>query len=371
MSRKKIRYAVVGLGHIAQIAMLPAFKNARKNSELVALVSSDPLKLKKLGRKYGVPLTCSYDEYPALLASGQIDAVYIATPNSTHRHFAEIAMKAGVHVLCEKPLSPYSEDCLAMIETSRKHKVKLMTAYRLHFEAANLEAIKIARSHRLGDLKIFSSVFSMQVRDTNNIRLKKRMGGGTLYDIGIYCINAARYLFRAEPIEVFATSLRGEDPRFAEVDEITGAVLKFPDDRLATFAISFGATDSADYDLLGTEGRLRLENAYEYAAPMKLSVTKNGKTSKRTFPKRDQFSAELLYFSDCLIHDRRPEPSGEEGLLDVQIVEALQQSAKSGRSVRFHPFSKQSRPSPKQRITRPGINPPSTVHVTSPGGGNH
>lgn len=370
MNGRKIRYAVVGLGHIAQTAMLPAFKNARKNSELVALVSSDPLKLRKIGRKYKVPFLCSYDEYADLMGSCEVDAVYIATPNSTHRAFADVALSCGVHVLCEKPLSTYSEDCLAMIETARRNKVQLMTAYRLHFEAANLEAIQVVRSHRLGDPKIFNSVFTMQVKDPDNIRLKKRLGGGTLHDLGVYCINAARYLFQAEPIEVFASSLRGEDPRFQEIDEITSAVLVFPDDRIATFTTSFGAADASDYEVIGTEGRLKLEHAYDYAEPMKLSVTKDGRTSHRRYPQRDQFSAELIYFSDCLLNHRRPEPSGEEGLLDVQIIEALQQSAKSGRSVRYHPFLKQHRPSPKQRITRPGINPPSTVHVTSPGGGS-
>src|SRR6266850_2503007 len=233
-SRKHIRYAVVGLGHIAQTAVLPAFQHASKNSKLVALFSNDATKRKELARKYHVPVVGSYKEYDAFLRSGEIDAVFIAEPNSLHRDFAIRAARAGLHVLCEKPLAVTEEDCRKMMQACQQHQVKLMTAYRLHFEKANLEAIQIVQSGKLGEPRYFNSTFSMQVKP-GNIRLRKKMGGGTLYDIGIYCINAARYLFRAEPVEVFAFSAKNDDERFREVDEMTTAVLRFPDERLANF----------------------------------------------------------------------------------------------------------------------------------------
>src|SRR5689334_7091572 len=152
---KKIRYAVVGLGHIAQVAVLPAFAHA-ENSELAALVSDDPEKRAKLGRKYKVK-AFSYAEYDDCLRSGRVDAVYIALPNHLHREYSERAARAGVHVLCEKPMAVTARDCEAMIRAARKNRVKLMIAYRLHFERANLEAAKIARSGRLGELRFFSS----------------------------------------------------------------------------------------------------------------------------------------------------------------------------------------------------------------------
>ena len=160
---KSVRYAVLGLGHIAQAAVLPAFKHARRNSVLAALVSGEEKKLKQLGRRYGVKRLCGYDEVDELFGSGEIDAVYIALPNDMHKEYTIRAARAGLHVLCEKPLAVTASDCEEMIAATRDANVKLMTAYRLHFERANLEAAKLARTRKLGELRFFSSEFSMQV----------------------------------------------------------------------------------------------------------------------------------------------------------------------------------------------------------------
>src|SRR5215216_2607499 len=220
--KPRVRYAVVGLGHIAQAAVLPAFENAKDNSQLVAFVSDDPVKQQRLGRRYRVN-TYTYKEYDALLKSGAVDAVYIALPNSMHRDFTVRAAKAGVHVLCEKPLAVTEKECQQMIDTCAEHNVKLMTAYRLHFERANLDAIEIVQSGKLGEPRIFNSVFGYQVK-AGNIRTQKKMGGGANYDIGIYCINAARYLFQDEPIAVTASMFHTDKKRFSETDAITSAI---------------------------------------------------------------------------------------------------------------------------------------------------
>src|SRR5688572_19548488 len=141
-SSSKVRYAVVGLGHIAQVAVLPAFKNT-KNSILTGLVSSSADKLRKLASKYKVENTWSYDEYDNCLQSGEIDAVYIALPNDMHREFTVRAARAGVHILCEKPLAVTARDSQAMIDAAKKGGVKLMTAYRLHVEETNMRAVEI------------------------------------------------------------------------------------------------------------------------------------------------------------------------------------------------------------------------------------
>ena len=360
-----MRYAVVGLGHIAQVAVLPAFKNAARNSELVALFSRDPKKQRELGRKYRVPIVGSYDDYNKCLRNREIDAVYIAEPNSLHCEFTIRAARAGVHVLCEKPLAVTEQECRQMIQECRKHRVKLMTAYRLHFEKANLEAIRIAQSGKIGEPRYFNSIFSMQAKD-GNIRLRKKMGGGTLYDIGIYCINAARYLFQDEPVEVAAFTANNGEKRFREVEEMVAATLRFSDERLATFICSFGAADAGNYDVVGTEGRLRLQDAYEYVAPITLEVTQGDKTQTRQFGKRDQFGPELLYFSDCILKNKQPEPSGQEGLIDVRIIEALYKSAKARKPIRLTPLTKGQRPSPRQEIKRPPIREPEVVEAEEP-----
>ncbi len=361
----KVRYGVVGLGHIAQVAVLPAFKNASRNSELVALFSDDPTKQRELGRKYRVPIVGSYRDYDACLRNRDIDAVYIAEPNSLHCDFTVRAARAGVHVLCEKPLAVTEEQCKRMIEECKRNRVKLMTAYRLHFDKANLEAIKMATSGKIGEARYFNSIFSMQAKE-GNIRLRKKLGGGTLYDIGIYCINAARYLFQDEPIEVSAFSANNGEKRFREVEEMVLATLRFPEERLASFICSFGAADAASYDVVGTEGCLRLEHAYEYVMPMTMEVTVDDKTQTREFGKRDQFAPELLYFSDCILKNKEPEPSGEEGLIDVRIIEALYKSARTGKAVQVKGLKKRKRPSLRQEIRRPASRKPEIVKAPEP-----
>src|SRR5262245_34386582 len=234
-----VRFAVVGLGHIAQAAMLPAFKNA-ENCKLTAFVTDDSKKARKLAPEYGVEHVVEYDNYDAFVASGEVDAVYIALPNNMHCDYTVRAAQAGVHVLCEKPMAVTEDECRKMIDACQEREVKLMIAYRLHFEETNLKAVEIAQSDKLGDVKSFHSLFSMQVAH-DNIRIDREHGGGTLYDIGIYCINAARYIFQDEPIEVLCTCANTGDERFEEIEESAHAILRFPGDRIATFTSSFGA----------------------------------------------------------------------------------------------------------------------------------
>jgi glucose-fructose oxidoreductase len=242
-----------------------------------------------------------------------------------------------------------------------------MTAYRLHFERANLDAIEIVQSGKLGEPRIFNSVFGYQVKK-GNIRTQKKLGGGANYDIGIYCINAARYLFRAEPIEVTGYTLR-TDSRFREVDAITSAMMLFPDNRIASYTCSFDSADVASYSVIGTQGKLRLDMAYEYAAEIFMEVALGEKKQQRTYEKRDQFGAELVYFSECVLKDRKPEPSGEEGLADVRIIRAIYESARTGRPVKIAPKGRRTRPSRRQEISRPPVKEPKLVNTEAPSEG--
>ena len=366
-NQNKVRYAVVGLGHIAQVAVLPAFAHAGGNSQLAALVSDDPEKLEKLGQRYKVKARYSYDQFEECLASGAIDAVYIALPNHLHREYTERAARAGVHVLCEKPLAVTEEDCLAMIRTAEENGVKLMVAYRLHFEEANLKAIDLVQSGKLGDPRLFDSVFTMQVKE-GDIRLNPRqLGGGPLYDIGVYCINAVRNLFGAEPMEVMAFSANNGEPRFRQCEETTSAILRFPGrERLASFTVSFGASDVSEFRVVGTQGTLVMDPAYEYAGELKQRVTINGRTRERTFPKRDQFAPELLSFSECIQTGAVPEPSGWEGYADVRVVRALYRSADTGHPVTLEPFAKEDRPTLDQERKRPPVRKPQLVNTEAP-----
>lgn len=350
--RRPIGYAVVGLGHIAQSQVLPAFARAKENSRLVAFVSGDPKKTRTLARKYKVEKSYAYEDYEKCLADPEVDAVYIALPNTMHREFTERAARAGRHVLCEKPMAMTAEDCARMTQACDQAKVKLMIAYRLHFEEANLRAIEEVQKGTIGEPRVFNSVFAFQVAK-GNIRTDAERGGGVLWDIGTYCVNAARYIFRDEPVEVSAYRAFGDDERFRETEEAASAILRFPEDRLATFTVSFGVAAVARFQVLGTKGSLELDNAYDYSGGMTLRILRNDKTKTIKFRPRDQFAPELIYFSRCIQEDRRPEPDGLEGLADVRVIEALYDSAEAGRRVKLEPVNLALRPGMKQEIRRP------------------
>ncbi|WP_433932770.1 Gfo/Idh/MocA family protein [Sorangium cellulosum] len=362
---RKIRYAVVGAGNIAQVAVLPAFKNAAENSELVAIVSGDAEKRAALGKRYGVAELGGYDELEDVLKRARVDAVYIALPNTMHREYTERAAAVGVHVLCEKPMAMTEEDCEAMIRATKDRGVKLMIAYRLHFEEGNLKAVEIARSGKLGEVRAFTSLFTHVVRP-GDIRTRSAQGGGALFDLGVYCVNAARYLFREEPSEALAVSLRLDARRAEDVDETTSAILRFPSGAVAQFTVSQGLASVSSFRIAGTEGELRVEPAFDYSSDIKHYLTVGGKTEARTFKGRDQFAPELVYFSRCILEDREPEPSGLEGFADVRVMLAIQDSAASGRAEAIPPFQRDQRPGMSQSIKKPPVDPPEPVKAPSP-----
>jgi predicted dehydrogenase len=362
--RAKVRYAVVGLGHFAQAAILPAFKNAAEKAELAAIVTGDPEKASKLGEKYNCSAH-SYEDFDKLASAGKIDAVYIALPNSMHREYTERAAAAGIHVLCEKPLAYTVEDARAMVETCRAAGVLLMTAYRLHFEEGNLAAIEAVKAGRIGEARTFHATHTMQV-DEDNTRVSKSLGGGPLEDIGVYCINAARYLFRNEPIEVMAFAVHGNDPRFDEVPESVAALMRFPGHRLATFQCSFNETKVSEYRVIGTEGMIVMDPGFTWNGDIEQRIVIKDKEQRKTFKHRDQVAAEILYFANCVLTGEQPEPSGTEGLIDVRIIDALRTSYAKNRPVKIQAESDAKRPDKSQSIRKKPHAEPPLVNAAPP-----
>lgn len=360
----KVRFAVVGQGWFAQAAILPAFQHA-DNAVLSAIVSGDPVKRDELGKKYSVP-AYPYEEYDALCGRGEIDAVYIVLPNSTHADYTIRAARAGVHVLCEKPMAANSKECQAMIDACDKGGVKLMIAYRLHFEEGNLEAIEVVHSGEIGEPRAFSSLNCQQVM-MGNTRLDADLAGSPLMDIGVYCINASRYLFRADPTEVVAFSTTSADPRFREVPEMVSAVMQFPGAKVGSFTCGFGEAKASKYQVLGTKGDVQMDPAFPFESELKMTVTVGDKAKERTFKKRDHIAPELMYFSHCIRSGQRPEPDGYEGLADLRIIEAIQESMASGKAVKLAPFPEKPRPGKDQQLTSPAVAKQDLVNAKSPG----
>ncbi|HEX2735790.1 MAG TPA: Gfo/Idh/MocA family oxidoreductase [Polyangiaceae bacterium] len=356
----KVRYAVIGAGNIAQSAVLPAFKHASENSELVALISSDSSKRAELRKRYAIGLEGDYPDLERILAEGDIDAVYIATPNSTHQEFAERAADAGVHVLCEKPLAPTVARAEAMARACERAEVKLMVAYRLHFERATLSALDVLRQGKIGDPLLFCSSFSHTVRP-GDIRRDSSAGGGVTLDLGVYCINAARHVFAAEPLSVFAWAIEKDG-----VDDTLVASLKFSRGRSAQFSISNSTSSVSSYRIMGTDGDLRVEPAYEYAEGLQHFLTVEEQTHHRSFPKSDQFAPEIMHFSDCILHDHEPKPSAAEAIADLRVIEALLESVQTGRPVTLEPRQIGYQPQLSQAAHKPPVKKPEPIHAPSP-----
>jgi predicted dehydrogenase len=326
---KKIRYAVVGTGSIVQEAFLPGLAKSH-NSVLSAVVSGRPEKARNLAAAHGATQIFAYEQYADMLKSGIVDAVYIALPNDLHAKFTIPALRAGVHALVEKPLATTVADAEAMIAAAKAGGAKLMTAYRLHCDEATRVFMQEATGGAIGKPRIFTSTFCFPI-DPANHRLASAAWGGPLQDVGVYCVNAARHVFAAEPVDVIASA--GRDPtdgRFADVDETVSAILRFPDDGLAVFSASFGTAVQDRIGLLGTNGQIDMFNAYRYEVGRSIHMA-NGETNwKKEFPYTDNFTRQIDYFSTCITANSNPGPDGMEGLKDLKILLAIEQAARTG-----------------------------------------
>ena len=360
----KVRYAVVGAGWISQAAFMPGVAHAG-NSELTAIVTGDQRKAEALGKRYGVTRTYHYDAYRAALESGGFDAMYLALPNWQHREYAVPALEAGLHVLLEKPMATSEEDCRAILAAARKTGAKLMIAYRLHFEPATLEALRLVQAGMLGEARLFTSVFAQHVSAANH-RAQHGFWAGPVADMGTYPVNAVRNLFRAEPVEVFAHGLQTQGFNFADT---VGVTLRFPGERLAQFTVAYGLERVDEYRVAGPQGNLVVTPGFGFPGPLQHRLTVGDVTTERTFPAVDQFGGETRYFSDCILHDRDPEPDGEEGLLDVRVLAAIERALNTGRAQELPPLHRAKHPVPEQAADLPRVTPPPLVHAAGPGGG--
>ncbi len=339
-SAKKIGYALVGLGQLNIHQILPAFAHTQ-NSRPTALVSGHPEKARALARQYNIPESSiyTYETYDKLKDNAEVDAVYIALPNSMHAEYTIRAAAAGKHVFCEKPMANTPEDCRKMIDACKKADRKLMIGYRMRYEPHTTTAIDLIKSGSLGKVKLIQSVHSFNIAPTPpQWRLdKKRSGGGPLVDIGIYCLNACRYLTGEEPTEITAQNFQptapDSDPRFKDVEESTVFTLKFPSGILATCSTSYAHMYEGRATVYCEKGTVDLNPAFPYQGVRLKSRTREGIKNYEEIPDVDQFAKELEHFSQCLLENKTPRTPGEEGLKDVRLIQSIYQAASSSKTV--------------------------------------
>jgi predicted dehydrogenase len=337
---RKLGYAIVGLGYYGLQTILPQFVNC-EHSRVTALVSGDRAKALATATKYGVPERSiyTYADFDRIRDNPDVDIVYVCLPNSMHAEYTIRAAKAGKHVMCEKPMAISVAECEAMIWACKTAGKKLMIGYRCHFEPFNLEAIRLAKTGAAGKVRYVRSEHGFVQGDPNKWRLKRALsGGGSLMDMGIYSLQAARYMTGEEPIAVTAReSTDRRDPRFREVEDMIEWTLEFPSGAIAGCQSMYSANQNHIL-LMGDKGRIELEPATRYDGN-KMWTGRDGRetaiTSPPPGPGKTQFAGQLDHLAECILDGREPIVSGEEGLRDLRIVEAIYRSVREGRTVKL------------------------------------
>ena len=334
---KKVGFALVGLGNLAINQLMPAFARSQ-GAQLVGFVSGRPDKARHLAKVYGVDdkNIYTYDNYDSIASNPAIDVIYIVLPNSMHAEYTVRALKAGKHVLCEKPMANTPQDCERMIAAAKAANRKLMIGYRVRYEPFNQTLITMARdSTEMGPTRVILADAGFNIGDPTQWRLRKPMaGGGSLMDIGIYALNAARYLSGEEPVAVNAMMhSTPNDPRFTEVEENITFQLQFPSGILANCTSSYGV-NLGRFRVFKPRGSFELDPASSYTG-LRMRVFRAGAIEERSLPQRDHFAAEMDHFSTCIQTGSDPLTPGEEGLKDVRIMMAIYEAAKGGRTVKL------------------------------------
>jgi predicted dehydrogenase len=347
---RRLGWAIVGLGDFGTKQIIPNFADC-KRSKLVALVSGDRAKAEKYASEYGVnPKNIyNYQNFDSIKDNAEIDVVYIILPNGMHREYTVRAFAAGKHVFCEKPMAVTVKECEEMIAARDKAGKKLMIAYRAQYEPFNLAAIEKVRSGELGKVKVIITdhgriLNPQEKRDVWRMD-KKLAGGGSLYDIGIYSLNATRYLTGEEPAEISAQMFSTpNDPRFNEVEETVSFTLRFPSGVIANCLSSYGYQEVKRYQIYGEKAWLELDPATDYYKHQMTIGKKNPQADKKDAPKTiveepqiqegNQFAAEMDHFSECIQENKNPKTPGEEGLQDVRLMQLIYQAAREGKTLK-------------------------------------
>jgi predicted dehydrogenase len=335
---KGLRYGIVGLGRISMQHFMPALK-ASQGSRVTALVSGHRDKAEKMAAEYGVPSKSiySYENYDAIAGNNEIDAVYIALPNSMHAEYTIRAAKAGKHVLCEKPMATTVKDSEAMIDACRKANKKLMIAYRCQYEPTNARAIRLIRDGKLGKIEAIESANGFNIAPNEWRCNRKLAGGGPLMDVGIYSLNALRYLTGEEPAEVEArSSVIDHDGRFNEVEENLSWTMKFPSGIVTSCNTTYGASMPGFYRVHGAKGMIHAEPAFAYQG-LRLTAKIQGEPDiDEPNHQKDpsQFTLEADHFAQCVTENKEPKTNGEEGLRDMKIMVDIYRSCAAKSRVR-------------------------------------
>jgi predicted dehydrogenase len=328
---KKLGFALVGLGSLSTHQIAPALQKT-KYCRLAGIVTGTPAKADRWMKQYDIPArnVYNYETMAQMADNPDIDVVYVVTPNALHAESTIKAAKAGKHVLCEKPMEVSVAKCEQMIAACKQAGRQLAIGYRLHFEPNNLECVRIARSKMWGNLKMIDAGFGFTIGDPTQWRLKHALaGGGCLMDVGIYALQATRYLSGEEPVSVSAKSTVTDPVKFKDVEESIVWQMNFPDGMLSHGAASYGFSGMARFTAYAENGWWELDPAYGYGD----IKGRRSDGQDIDFGNMDQFAAEMDNFAQCILANQPTSVPGEEGLRDVKIMMAIYEAARTGKTV--------------------------------------
>ncbi len=338
---KRLGIAVVGIGHLTLEQIMPGFGQS-KHARVTALVSGDREKARTIGAQYGVPETHLYDyaNFDRLRDNPDVDAVYIVLPNDMHMEYTIRGAQASKHVLCEKPMATSSADAARMVEACRAANRKLMIAYRLQYDPYHRALIEMARKGEHGPVRLITAVNAQNQGNPRQWRqVLSQAGGGSLPDVGLYCLSAARYITGEEPVEITAQLTQPkDDPRFREVEDTCAFTLRFPSGIIAQCSTSYSAYESRHLRMMAADGYADLDPAFAYEGLTMRIGRKAGQAhavEERRFGEHNQFAREMDHFAECIRADRQPHTPGEEGLQDQKLMEAIYQAARGGSAVKL------------------------------------
>ncbi|MGA3284923.1 MAG: Gfo/Idh/MocA family oxidoreductase [Verrucomicrobiota bacterium] len=328
---RKIGFALAGLGRLSTYQLAPALQKT-KYCRLAGIVTGHPAKAEQWKTQYNIPdkNIYNYDNMEKMADNPDIDVVYVVTPNALHAELSIKAAKAGKHVLCEKPMEVSVEKCQQIIDACKQAGRQLAIGYRLHFEPNNLECVRLAREKVFGDLKIIEAGFGFPIGDPTQWRLKRDLaGGGPLMDVGIYALQATRYLTGEEPVLVSAIETVTDPVKFKEVEESIVWQTKFPSGAIAHCCATYRAPGLAHFTAYAQKGWFKLDPAFLY------SGIQGQRSDKQEIhlPAIDQFAAEMDDFAQCILNNQPTKVPGEEGLRDVKIMMAIYEAARTGKTV--------------------------------------
>jgi len=331
-SENNVTWGILGTARIAAERLIPAF-NESAISKLVGVASRDKKRASQFAYEHGI--SNAYDSYDELLADESIKAVYIPLPNHLHRKWTIKAINAGKHVLCEKPLSISTKDGIEMFAAAQKHNVLLMEGFMYRFHAQTKRVEELITCGEVGSLQLIrvAHSFPLVLEDRDgDFRWREEYGGGSLADLGVYCVDTARHLFSADPVRVFAQSVCCCDYT-AEAETI--GILDFPGNRAALFDSSFLLATRKEYEVVGDKGRISAYNAYnpDRGVSVSIEIEKEGKKIVEKVSPQNEYLLEIDHLSACILRGESPVITSYDSIGNLRVLDALRESARRNASV--------------------------------------